>query len=109
MMHEPVDVWLSPIVVAVVDAYLQQVQSLMETVRQMDSALQRRSKLRAPAAPTVGVAVVMGDSDKITLQLLLDARALGEDMQELGVSQIPPSYAVLLEELIDAERFLTKS
>ena len=55
-------------------AFLQQVQGLMETVKQMDSALQRRSKVTRPGAGTAaasGGASTMIDSDKISLQLFL--------------------------------------
>jgi hypothetical protein len=65
-----------------------QVQGLMETVKQMDTALQRRSKLKANAGTTIS------DSDKISLQLLLDVRAYGRGIESLGTQFVLPSYAV---------------
>ena len=49
----------------------------------MDSALQRRSKLRASAATGSGSAAgpAMSDSDKISLQLLLDVRAYAAEVR----------------------------
>ena len=46
----------------------------------MDSALQRRSKLRATASTGAGGAPAMSDSDKISLQLLLDVRAYAAEV-----------------------------
>jgi hypothetical protein len=43
----------------------------METVRSMDSALQRRSKLKSSAVAASGAQLT--DSEKISLQLYLDA------------------------------------
>jgi hypothetical protein len=60
----------------------------METVKQMDTALQRRSKLKANAGTTIS------DSDKISLQLLLDVRAYGRGIESLGTQFVLPSYAV---------------
>ena len=87
--------------------YLMQVQALMETVKQMDSALQRRSKLRT-AAP---VGTNMADSDKISLQLYLDVHAYGHAVSALcpsgdPVSSYVPSYSLLVAEVAPAERLL---
>ncbi len=56
------------------------VQALMETVQSMDSALQRRSKLRSSATTTASIggsapASPLTDSEKISLQLLLDVNS----------------------------------
>jgi hypothetical protein len=70
----------------VTTAFLQQVQGLLETVKQMDSALQRRSKLRTAGAaggPAGGSS--MADSDKISLQLYLDVKAYGGAVCALGL------------------------
>lgn len=83
----------------------------METVKQMDSALQRRTKLRstntvagAAGGPT---AAVMTDSEKISLQILLDVQSFGEEMKALGIDiTMSPSYSGLLEETADAKSFL---
>lgn len=110
IMPEEAALWIPALLVVVTDSYLQQVQALMETVRQMDTALQRRSKLRinkdaqTPANPTA----IMSDSDKITLQLLLDAKAYGRELTELNMTP-PDSFNGLLEELADAERFLASA
>ena len=80
-----------------------QVQALMETVRQMDSALQRRSKLRN-AAPT---GTNMSDSDKISLQLYLDVKAYTDAVSVLsplsGAAPVP-SLTSLLAEVAPAEK-----
>ena len=69
----------------VTTAFLQQVQGLLETVKQMDSALQRRSKLRTAGAAGGGASgSSMADSDKISLQLYLDVKAYGGAVCALG-------------------------
>ena len=59
----------------------------MGTVRQMDSALQRRSnKSTTPGTKGArGGTAAMTDSEKIQLQLLLDVRAYGDELRALGV------------------------
>jgi hypothetical protein len=105
-------VWLPDLVVAVVEAYLQLVQALMETVRQMDSALQRRSKLRATTQPAAAASSTsaMSDSEKITLQLLIDARALHGEVARMDILHAEvPAFTALFEELADADRFLNSN
>lgn len=79
-----------------------QVQALMETVRQMDIALGRRSKLRN--APT---GTNMSDSDKISLQLYLDVKAYTDAVSVLsplsGAAPVP-SFTSLLAEVAPAEK-----
>ena len=83
-----------------------QVQALMETVKQMDSALQRRSKLRTAASTVTN----MSDSDKISLQLFLDVRAYGEVAYALGPKGMSmPSYIALMAEVAPAEKLLLTS
>ena len=101
--------WLPNVVTAVSDSYLQVIQTLMETVRQMDTALQRRSKLRANTPQqAVASTASMSDSEKITLQLYLDMTALCDEIRGWQIA-LPPAFAVLSEELADAERFVVKA
>lgn len=96
---------------AVAESFLAQVQVLMETVRQMDTALQRRSKLRASATFNSDLPPIasMSDSDKITLQLLLDAEAFEKEVSQLvGLANLPSACKRLLEELTDARRFIPR-
>lgn len=83
--------------------YLKQVQALMETVRQMDIALSKRSLMRN-AAPT---GTNMSDSDKISLQLYLDVKAYAEAVSALsplsGAAPVP-SFTSLLAEVAPAEK-----
>ena len=83
-------------------SFQQQVQSLAETVKQMDSALQRRSKARATGSAAGSGA--MSDSEKIALQISLDVKAFVAEIALLGVSPaLVPSLALLEAEV---ERFL---
>ncbi len=78
----------------------------MDTVKQMDTALQKRLKLRAAA--TTGVSgsgsTTMSDSEKISLQLSLDAHQYGSDIRSL--LSIDPmefsSYKKLMDDLKDS-------
>jgi len=87
--------WEVALVEDITASFLLQVQSLVETVKQMDSALQRRSKLRTgPSA--AGGAGAMSDSDKIALQITLDVKAYGAEISGLNISlQDVPSFAKL--------------
>ena len=105
--------WLADCIEVVSASYLQQVKELMETAKQMDSALQRRSKLRstnttggAGTAPSGSEKPVLGDSEKISLQILLDVIAFGDEIR--GFDLDPDSFASykgLLEEVADARQF----
>lgn len=93
--------WEVGVLEDVTAGYLMQVQALMETVKQMDSALQRRSKLRT-AAP---VGTNMADSDKIAQQLFLDVRAYSEVVRALTPNGgIIPSYQALLAEVAPTDK-----
>ena len=105
LIPETASAWLPGVTASVTDFFLQQVQGIMETVRQMDTALQRRSKLRQSTQTTPAGTGVISDSDKITLQLLLDAKAYGLEVLKLG-AEPTASYEALLTELSDAERYL---
>lgn len=88
--------------------YLQQVQLLMETVKQMDSALQRRNKTRSTSNMT-NLGMGMSDSDKISLQVYLDVIAYGKEVREvLGENILDDlqSWKSLLNELQDAARLV---
>lgn len=81
----------------VTSSFLLHVQSLMETVKQMDTALQRRSKLRA-GANSAGAG--MSDSDKISLQISLDVKAYGAEIASMGIPLgAIPSFALLESEV----------
>ncbi len=69
--------------------FYQQVQSLMETVKQRDTALQRRTKARhvsstisgaSGVSSTSGIPTTMTDSEKISLQVSLDVTAYGQEI-----------------------------
>jgi len=80
--------WQTTIVEDVTSHYLEQAKALMETVKQMDSALMRRSKIRPNAASssTTGTASNnLSDSEKIYLQVTLDIDAYGREVEQLGV------------------------
>jgi Domain of unknown function (DUF3510) len=95
--------WEANVLEEVTSEYVKEVKDLMETVKKMDSALQRRSKISS-ATP---LGTNMADSDKISLQLFLDVRAYG---QAVGVlcpgGGLVPSYSVLLEKVAPAEKLL---
>lgn len=65
--------WKLEVIEDVSGSFLEQLRQLIDTVRQMESALQRRSKLRTTgggAASMSGAALT--DSEKISLQIRLD-------------------------------------
>jgi hypothetical protein len=84
----------------------------METAQQMDNALQRRSKLRSQTTSnppsTPGTTIQMTDSEKIALQMLIDAQSYGEKIQEICVISPHefPSYANLMNEVIETKRLI---
>lgn len=76
----------------------------METVKTMDSALLRRSKLRSTNTSnnptTTAAAAAMTDSEKIYLQVYLDVQYYGAQLTQLGIQlHNVPSYAQLLQEV----------
>lgn len=84
------------IVETIVVAFQEQVNSLMETVKQMDTALQRRTiktKVNESASQ-------LSDVEKISLQVKLDVIAFGEEVKSVGVD-IKQSvvYQALLQEV----------
>ncbi|KAJ1437160.1 hypothetical protein B484DRAFT_445351 [Ochromonadaceae sp. CCMP2298] len=86
--------WLCLLLEDVSGSYAEQVRLLMDTVRQMEEALQRRAKLRTTGA-SGGASLT--DSEKISLQIRLDVEAYAADIRTLGVlsSQDLPSLAAL--------------
>jgi hypothetical protein len=60
----------------------EQVHLLIDTGKQMDSALQRRSKIRnaATSANSANVGAGLSDYEKIALQIKLDVDAFGEEL-----------------------------
>lgn len=81
--------WLLALVQDVTVSFGEQVSALIDTVKQMDSTLQRRSKLQqAQATGSTGGANNMSDSEKIALQIKLDIQAYGK---EIGSLQVDPS------------------
>lgn len=97
---------------SVTSAYCQQVQELMETAKQMDNALQRRSKLRASSAQGTpgsgGNSSIMTDSEKIALQMLLDVKKFGGIVKGIcGVdAEELESYQQLLHEVNEGKRII---
>jgi hypothetical protein len=87
----------------------------METAKQMDSALQRRSKLRSTntavgATGTAGASdkAALGDSEKISLQILLDVIAFGDEIRRFDVDpESSISYKGLLDEVAEARPLLS--
>lgn len=65
-------------------AFQEQVNSLMETVKQMDTALQRRAvKVKSNESSTQ-----LSDVEKISLQVKLDVVAFGEDIRSMGINPL---------------------
>jgi hypothetical protein len=73
--------WKLEVIEDVSTSFLEQLRQLIETVRQMETALQRRSKLRTTtggvAASASGMALT--DSEKISLQIRLDVEGECDD------------------------------
>jgi hypothetical protein len=92
-----VESWYFGLLEEVALSFLQQVQQLMDTVRMMDSALQRRSKVTSAGVSGSSTNANMTDSEKIALQVQLDVLAFGVDVSSLGVDANElPSYKALL-------------
>lgn len=107
--------WVCDCIELVTSSYLQHVKELMETAKQMDTALQRRSKLRS--TNTVGddkstesaKKNALGDSEKISLQILLDVLAYGDELRCLNIDpDVSTAYKGLLEEVAEARLIVTK-
>lgn len=77
--------WQTGIVEDITAAYLQQVQSLVETARQMDSVFMKRSK-GAAANANASSKSTLSDSEKIALQMIFDINAFEEEIKNVGIS-----------------------
>jgi hypothetical protein len=83
---EGLQAWLQALLEEVSGSFAEQVSALIETVKQMDSTLQRRSKLQQQQQAAQGQpAAAMTDSEKIALQIRLDIDAYGKELQVLGL------------------------
>ncbi len=78
--------WQSEVVEEVTSTYLQQVQALVETARQMDSALMRRAKGGAPSSSKGSGGSSMSDSEKIASQMIFDIRAYEQAVRGVGIN-----------------------
>ncbi len=98
--------WVKYIIEDVSAEFLTQVQALLETARNMDSSLQRRTMLSTKKGSGVGTG--LSDSDKITVQVWLDVKAFGEDIKRLGINgEECDAYVALLEATKSAEKMMT--
>ena len=89
----------------ITSSFLTQVQSLMDTVKQMDSALQRRSKYRGGGGNSAMSTSNMSDSEKISMQVVLDVREFAIEIQKFGVDAAKiSSYGILLREVTEAAK-----
>jgi Domain of unknown function (DUF3510) len=93
--------WLTDIVEDITLYFAQQIQSLTETVKQMDTALQRRQTKARPGATAglnTGANASVTDSEKIFMQVSYDVAAYGQEIATLlGVDPITvPAYGSLL-------------
>jgi hypothetical protein len=77
--------WQAEIVEDVTVVYVQQVQALIETAKQMDSALMRRAKSSSATSAGSGGAAGMTDSEKIALQMILDIGAFEAEVRAVGI------------------------
>jgi hypothetical protein len=87
------------VIQAVTQAFHDQVLSLLATVKQMDSALQRRA-IKPRSALGGDTSSSLSDSEKIALQLKLDVERYGMEITQLGIDCAKAfSYEKLLQEV----------
>ena len=103
--------WLFDIIEDITSHFLIQVQSLMETVKQMDSALQRRTKANTK---TINSSIGMiSDSEKIAMQVDLDVKSFGQEIIMIFNSQNQNESQLLkltsYQGLIEIVSFVIKS
>jgi len=92
--------WKVALLGEVSQAFAEQVSALIETVKQMDNTLQRRSKLQSTANSSTAS---MSDSEKIALQIKLDIEAFGQDINTFHIdAQSLPAFAALKELSFDS-------
>jgi hypothetical protein len=98
------------VIQAILVQYQEQVTSLLATVRQMDTALQRRAVKSRTGDAGATTATALSDSDKIILQLRLDIESFGEDISEsFGISTellkiALPEFDKLNSEILSAQQ-----
>jgi hypothetical protein len=98
------------VIQAILVQYHEQVTSLLATVRQMDSALQRRAVKPRTGDAGATAATALSDSDKIILQLRLDIESFGEDINtSVGISSellkiALPEFDKLYCEILSAQQ-----
>lgn len=90
----------------------------METVKQMDSALQRRTKARpmanVPSSNAIGAMTSgsMSDSEKISMQVALDVVAYGQDMialLDVKDTSVVSSYVHLIACVEEAKQVMKEA
>lgn len=98
--------WKDGIIDSVTTSYHQNIRDLLATAKQMDTALQRRSKAgRKTASSSTDPGTQMTDSEKIALQIHLDAMSYGDDVKEI-CGRDPKniiSFKKLLDEVASAQ------
>jgi hypothetical protein len=92
--------WERRVMVSVTDRYHQATQELVSTVLQMEEALKKRKSTRTKRSSTSGPT----DTEKIIMQLRLDADAFEADALQLGLERgaCEPIHAMLAEIRLDA-------
>lgn len=91
--------WLGVLLEDISASFAEQVAALIDTVKQMDSTLQRRSKLQQQQGTAAGPSATLTDSEKIALQMKLDIEAFGRELQSLGLDLSSLSAFCALREL----------
>eukprot|EP01041_Mallomonas_annulata_P005055 gene5055-10123_t len=101
--------WEKELAEKVTAHFLQLVAGLIDTVRQMDNALQRRNRT-ATAMKQKAANAPMSDSEKIQLQVLLDVKAYGLELTTVGLSpETSPAYKALLAEVEEMQKVVNEA
>jgi len=96
-------VWMAGVIEAICVVFRTRVVYLIDTVKSMDAALNKRS-----GRPKAAISGGMSDSEKILLQLLLDVQAFATLAAEIDVPiESIPSYAALLQEVQEGSPVIT--
>lgn len=99
--------WQADVVEDISAAYLVQVQSLVDTAKQMDSVFSKRSKPASAGISTAGPTKStssISDSEKIALQMIFDIRAFATEIQSVGIQEptsAAPSYALMCAQITE--------
>lgn len=91
--------WQLGLVQEVTVSFGEQVTALIDTVKQMDSTLQRRSKLQTQGAGSAVGSANMSDSEKIALQIKLDIEAYGKEIASIDLDPASVAAYVSLRDL----------